>query len=98
MTDHIPTDSHNYRWRKRPVVIEAFCLGIDPMPDWFCDARTRNEVTTHAGLTYRDLDHALIHTKEGVMRAERGDYVIKGVHGEIYPCKPDIFEATYDPA
>lgn len=37
-----------------------------------------------------------IHTLEGVMRASVGDYVIKGVNGELYPCKPDIFKKTYD--
>lgn len=41
---------------------------------------------------------ALIETLEGVMRAEVGDWIIRGVKGELYPCKPDIFEATYDPA
>lgn len=39
-----------------------------------------------------------IETLEGTVRAQVGDYIIKGVKGEIYPCKPDIFEATYDPA
>ena len=38
----------------------------------------------------------IIKTLEGNMRAEPGDYIIKGVHGEFYPCKPDIFEKTYD--
>lgn len=38
-----------------------------------------------------------IHTLEGVMRANVGDYIITGVMGEVYPCKPDIFEATYEP-
>jgi hypothetical protein len=37
-------------------------------------------------------------TLEGTMRADVGDYVITGVQGEVYPCKPDIFLATYDPA
>jgi hypothetical protein len=37
-----------------------------------------------------------IPTLEGVMRANYGDYIIKGVQGEFYPCKPDIFEATYE--
>lgn len=37
-----------------------------------------------------------IHTLEGVMRAELGDWIICGVKGELYPCKPDIFEATYE--
>lgn len=37
-----------------------------------------------------------INTLEGVMRAEPGDYIITGIHGEQYPCKPDIFEKTYE--
>lgn len=39
----------------------------------------------------------VIPTLEGDMRAERGDYIIRGIKGEFYPCKPDIFEASYDP-
>jgi hypothetical protein len=39
---------------------------------------------------------ALIRTLEGTMSAEAGDWIIRGVKGEFYPCKPDIFEATYD--
>ena len=38
----------------------------------------------------------MIHTLEGDHKANPGDYIIKGVHGEFYPCKPDIFEATYE--
>lgn len=38
----------------------------------------------------------LIQTKEGIMRADPGDWIIRGVQGELYPCKPDIFEATYE--
>ena len=38
-----------------------------------------------------------IHTLEGVMHAQPGDYVIKGIQGELYPCKPDIFNETYEP-
>ena len=39
-----------------------------------------------------------IHTLEGDMKAEKGDWIIKGVHGEKYTCKPDIFAETYEPA
>ena len=39
----------------------------------------------------------VIHTLEGDMKADVGDWIITGVHGEQYPCKPDIFEETYDP-
>ena len=38
----------------------------------------------------------IIKTLEGNMRAEPGDYIIKGIHGEFYPCKPDVFEETYE--
>lgn len=38
----------------------------------------------------------LIHTLEGTMKAEKNDYIIKGVKGEFYPCKPDIFKLTYE--
>lgn len=40
--------------------------------------------------------HCVIHTFEGTMKAAPGDYIIQGVHGELYPCKPDIFEETYE--
>jgi hypothetical protein len=87
------------QYRKKPVVIEAFRLGHDSMPDWFCDARTANVVTTHN----RDdrwrggPDYALIRTPEGTMRAEFGDFIVRGIKGELYPVKPDIFAATYEP-
>ena len=45
-----------------------------------------------------DTEHLRIRTLEGTMRAEVGDYIIKGVQGEFYPCKPDIFAATYEEA
>ena len=44
---------------------------------------------------YQTDKEVIIHTLEGDMRAEPGDYIITGVHGEQYPCKPDIFEKTY---
>lgn len=85
------------QFRKKPVVIDAFRLG-DEWPDWWADKVTANEITTHnVGYRWRGgPDYALIHTLEGVMRAEKGDWIIRGVKGEVYPCKPDIFEATYE--
>ena len=47
---------------------------------------------------YQALEVTLIETLEGTMRAEVGDWIITGVKGERYPCKPDIFAATYEPA
>lgn len=91
------------QYRKKPVVIEAFRVGIENIPDWFMDKVTSNDIilrripfdearATNYGLTYCE-----IKTLEGVMRGDYGDFIIKGVNGEIYPCKPDIFDKTYEP-
>lgn len=87
------------QYRKKPVVIEAFRLG-DEWPEWWHEKHITNEVTTHNedGRHRGGPDYALIHTLEGVMRAGKGDWIIRGVKGEIYPCKPDIFAATYEAA
>lgn len=86
------------QWRKKPIVIEAFRLG-DEWPDWWADAVSADTVQTYNrdGRLYGGPDVAKIKTLEGTMTAERGDWIIKGVKGEIYPCKPDIFEMTYEP-
>ena len=88
-------------YRKKPVVIEAFKLGVDYIPDWFMDAVTANEVILHG--TSSGFDHvadtnADIHTLEGWHHANYGDYIIRGVKGELYPCKADIFDMTYESA
>jgi hypothetical protein len=87
------------QYRKKPVVIEAFQLGIDYMPDWFMDAVTAHEVILHgssSGFYHMADTNADIHTLEGRHHANYGDYIIRGVKGELYPCKPDIFDMTYD--
>jgi hypothetical protein len=78
------------RFRKRPVVIEAFRYWIDNRPDWFCDKVSTNEIIAYE-------THCDIHTLEGWMRGNAGDYIIQGVKGEVYPCKSEIFEETYEP-
>jgi len=82
------------KFRKKPVVIEAFRLEEGGyLPDW------ANFVTVGADINAggNRVIYALIDTLEGVMRANEGDWIIKGVKGELYPCKPDIFAATYEP-
>ena len=79
------------KYKKKPVVIEAFRLGIDYIPDWFMDKVTTNEI-----VLLGDKNGADINTLEGVMHACYGDFIIQGVDGEIYPCKPDIFSRTYE--
>ena len=87
------------KYRKKPVVIEAFQLNERGLvgEDWFWDAVTRNDIITYNfGKWHPAPAWCKIKTLEGIMIAHTGDYIIKGVNGEIYPCKPDIFEKTYE--
>lgn len=74
------------KFRKKPIVIEAWqnSLGND-VPDWVMDA-----------IVITDDGALLIRTLEGDMRASLNDWIIQGVSQEVYPCKPDIFDATYE--
>lgn len=81
-------------FRKKPVVIEAMRLTsgeVSSVIDW---------IKNSGGSAYFSAMNSLvfIRTMEGNMRASLGDWIIKGVQGEFYPCKPDIFEATYERA
>lgn len=83
------------RYRKKPVMVEAV--------QWTGTYASYEEVANFAlrGDPIRTIgryaDKLEIPTLEGVMTASNGDYIIMGVRGEVYPCKPDIFEATYEP-
>lgn len=84
------------KYRKKPVVIEAMKLTRDTandVYDWLntCGAKIPGASVGSAGISLE------IETLEGIHTASDGDYVIRGVHGEFYPCKPDIFEQTYEP-
>ena len=86
------------RVRKKPVVVEAMQLTSDDDMVAALKWMERNPVN---GVLYDDeRDETFIHivTLEGTMEAHLGDWVIKGVQGEFYPCKPDIFFATYEAA
>lgn len=81
------------KFRKLPVVIEAQKLEEPNLPseiaDW-CDGKVGGvgDLSAHVWIEMQTL--------EGVMKANYGDWIIKGVKGEFYPCKPDIFEKTYE--
>lgn len=81
-------------YRKKPVVIQA--VKWDGRSETIFPFAPFENVTAPPEVAEDRRLH--ITTLEGVMVAEIGDMVIKGVKGEIYPCKPDIFAATYDPA
>jgi hypothetical protein len=84
------------KFRKKPVVIDAVQWdGVDT-------ASIRQFVSDDSKVITNELSPSdttlLIRTLEGDMIASEGDWIIKGVKGEFYPCKPDIFAATYEPA
>lgn len=90
------------KYRKKPVIIDAFKLG-DSIPDWFMDKVTTNDIILHRIPFHESRANNYgqiwceIKTLEGVMEAYEGkDYIIRGVDGEIHPCKIDIFEKTYE--
>jgi hypothetical protein len=86
------------KFRKKPVVIEAWEIPPNDEntrevpPIWLIHAVSAGSVR------FVSAGGCEINTREGVMRGDVGDWVIQGVKGELYPCKPDIFAATYDPA
>lgn len=84
------------RFRKKPVVIEAVQL-LDASHPPAERLRRVEEVAEWCHGTVGVSPCVLIETREGVMRADPGDWIIRGVQGEFYPCKPDIFAATYEP-
>lgn len=79
------------KFRKKPLIVDAFCWdGEDSgnFPKWALDSWDIILDVPIGLLT--------INTLEGEVNASPGDWIIKGIKGEIYPCKPDIFEATYE--
>lgn len=85
------------KFRKKPVVIEAHRIGDDGWPDSIWQGVCDNNIILHLDtVNHKTIGYVEIKTLEGVMRGEIGDWIIKGVKGEFYPCKPDIFEATYE--
>lgn len=90
------------KYRKKPVVIEAFqltyeqAIGKENVPIWFSEAVDKGYVKVFVTDKIHGSQYCSIKTLEGEMIASKDDFIIQGVNGEIYPCKPDIFEKTYD--
>jgi hypothetical protein len=92
--------------RKKPIEVEAIQAHVDPLthefkpsesPPWLLEAVLNGVVFLDA--PYRDggvTKYPTIKTLEGNMRISDGDWIIRGVNGELYPCKPDIFDKSYD--
>ncbi len=79
------------KYRKKPVVVEAMKFTDDNKNQVFHWITCSTTADFNGGKPI-----IRIQTLEGVMTAELGDYIIKGVQGEFYPCKPDVFEQTYE--
>ena len=96
------------KYRKKPVVIEAFQMTQErrmdnsEWPNWL-NAAWQKDFDEQGALSCADYpnsdgsDQLVIRTLEGMMYVGWGDWIIQGVKGELYPCKPDIFAATYEP-
>lgn len=81
------------KYRKKPVIIEAIQWdgkSQKKLLEFLGDTRLQQTCTISMDKTLE------IHTLEGIMKANVNDWIIKGVKGELYPCKPDIFEVTYE--
>ncbi len=84
------------KYRKKPVVIEAVEWTGDNIQE--IQMFMEDNPPGYVGRQFTNVDDILmIHTLEGDMAANKGDFVIRGVQGEYYPCKPDIFKMTYEP-
>jgi len=86
------------KFRKKPVIVEAIQLRWDTWNE-MCDHADVGKLVDRKpeGITLAGGKIGLnIPTLEGLMQANEGDWIIKGVEGELYPCKPDIFEKTYE--
>lgn len=81
------------QYRKKPVVVKAWLF--DSMRSGLKLQNWDSRISYNAESAGYE-DFLIIKTLEGDMTAKRGDYIIQGVQGELYPCKPDIFEATYE--
>lgn len=89
------------KFRKKPVVVEAvqYTRRFD-WPDWFQEAVNNEIIRTYNTGKFQDWTApcwAVIAMYEGDIQVKENDWIIRGVQGELYPCKPEIFEMTYEP-
>jgi hypothetical protein len=91
------------RWRKKPVVVDAWqfmptgqCEELPTWIDrqWFCEDLEGDSERT---IDHDETLHMLIPTPGGALRADLTDWIIRGVKGDVYPCKADVFAASYEP-
>jgi hypothetical protein len=107
-SDSTGANTMNHRYRKKPTVVEAFQMTKERRMDnsewpwWLHEAWSKPE-SDPGSLCRRSNaaelpDILVVRTLEGTMMVDWGDWIIRGTAGELYPCKPQIFDAIYDPA
>jgi len=108
LIDEMSDEGRAFAWRKKPVEIQAVCFraivdGVPTfnhpdLPDWLAEACAGPEGQPGSAWArqFEGRDVFIIGTLEGDHIANPGDWIIRGVNGEIYPCKPDIFAKTYE--
>lgn len=90
-------------WRKKQVVIEAWQFmpagRREELPPWIDPRWFHEDVAPDGGraVEHPDTPYMLIPTPGGALRADLTDWIIRGVKGEVYPCKADVFAASYEP-
>jgi hypothetical protein len=90
------------KFRNKSIVVEAFQLtyemakGQSPCPIWFAEATEKGDVKVFVTDKIHNSQYSEIKTLNGIIIADAKDYIVKGIEGEIYPCKSDIFEAFYE--
>lgn len=79
------------KYIKKPVIVEAFRLHVDnEIPEWFIEKLEEHKIIL------LDDGNCLINTLEGVIRSQKGDYIVKDFNGEVYSCESDLFEKTHE--
>ena len=99
------------KYKKKPIEVDVYHYCVDPLfPDWYIEKVFDGTIDLKGkpidfetfkfenfnAMEFLKNSYAEIKTLEGIMRVNYGDYIIKGVEGEVYPCRKDIFEQTYE--
>lgn len=92
-----------YLFRKKPITIQAMQFdgtleSFQRIWEWACPSNDTLQSPVHCDIDTEEIQELYVKTLEGRMTARAGDWIIRGVAGEFYPCKPEIFVKTYEPA
>lgn len=84
------------KYRAKPIVIDAWQVGSEQVPHWI-DVELAQRYLEHVNNKRRWLISGNEHVTEGWLEASIGDWIIRGTHGELYPCSDEVFKTKYEP-